>query len=243
MNGKLTEFFGKIKKLSVKIWNCLFPKECLGCGKDDTYCCESCVSKMKLSAPNVCFLCNEKCVGQGICGKCVELSVLDAMIVSTNYKNTLAEKLIKHLKYDFVVELVVPLVGLLKQKIEKMEANELFDRAILIPVPLHRRRFLSRGFNQAEIIAKELAAAHYCELKIDIVKMTKSTKKQFGLSREERQKNVAGVFIVVKPELVVGKKIIVIDDVLTTGATLAELARALKKCGATKIIGAAIAHE
>ncbi|MFH0814627.1 MAG: phosphoribosyltransferase family protein [Candidatus Falkowbacteria bacterium] len=243
MNGKLTAFFGKIKKLSLKIWASLFPKECLGCGKEDVYCCDQCVSKMKMSALNICFLCNKKATGLGICEGCAEISGVDALIVATNYKDTLAEKLIKHLKYDFVVELVQPLVSLLKQKIETMEARQFFSGALLIPVPLHRRRFLSRGFNQSEIIAKELVSAYGCELKTDVVKRTKATKKQFGLSREARQKNIQGAFTIVKPELVKGRKIIIIDDVLTTGATLSELAKILKKCGAIKVVGAAIAHE
>jgi ComF family protein len=237
------ELIGRLKNLSVWLWEKLFPKECVGCSAEGSYFCNDCFGKVELKKDSVCFLCNRGFARLGICNDCAKSSGLDAVIVATSYKDTLIERLIKYLKYNFVIELADSLAMLLARQIDRHGAKELLKGAIVIPVPLHRRRFLERGFNQSELLAKKLADLYNLELKSDVVSRVKKTKPQFGLPREERQKNICGAFNIVKPELVNGRTVAIVDDLLTTGATMEELATALKAVGAGRVIGLVVAHE
>jgi len=112
----------------------------------------------------------------------------------------------------------------------------------IVPVPLHRRSRLKRGFNQSELLAREMAKL--CNMKVEkhnLVKI-KNTRSQVNLSKEEREANVKGVFRVCNPVIFRGKNIILIDDVCTTGATMSECARVLKSCDAAGVRGIVIAH-
>lgn len=106
---------------------------------------------------------------------------------------------------------------------------------ILVPVPLHRSRLWSRGFNQAALIAWELARG--CGVGHDpfVLKRRKRTAALKGMSPLQRRREVSGAFVVVKPDRIAGRKIILVDDVLTTGSTANSCARALKRAGAGRI--------
>jgi ComF family protein len=109
---------------------------------------------------------------------------------------------------------------------------------LLIPLPLSRRRKNERGFNQAEEIARHLAKLLSLDMGTDILARVRHTKPQTETGNvAERRQNVLGCFSVTKPEAVAGRNIILLDDVTTSGATLGEAARALKTCGAGKILG------
>ena len=114
---------------------------------------------------------------------------------------------------------------------------ELGDYNFVIAVPLFGDKERERGFNQSELLAGILAREKKLFLLKGAVKKTKDTPSQTGLSKEERRENVKEVFKVVKPELVKGRRILIVDDVATTLATVDELARALGKAGAA---GAAV---
>ena len=105
----------------------------------------------------------------------------------------------------------------------------------IVPVPLHYRRFFKRGYNQSEVIASMLAKQLNKPYK-NLLKRTRSTQRQATLSREERLKNLQGAFAVKKPAHVSGKKILLVDDVLTTGATLHACAEALQQAGSAEIL-------
>ena len=111
----------------------------------------------------------------------------------------------------------------------------------LIPVPLHKSRYRERGFNQSEIVAQEISKITGISVLKSGLKRRKNTKDQTNLSPEQREENVRGAFTVTESERMNGKKIILVDDVITTGATLSECAHVLKQAGAEKIIGMTIA--
>ncbi len=120
---------------------------------------------------------------------------------------------------------------------------------ILVPIPISRKRYRQRGFNQSELIARAYRQAlmnHHgltLTLRTDILMKQKSTQKQgTSSSREERMSNMDHVFAVTDKSLVAGKCIIVIDDVTTTGATLHDARRALQEAGATKVLAWTIAN-
>ncbi len=116
-------------------------------------------------------------------------------------------------------------------------SNFLQGEAILFPVPLHWSRQWRRHYNQASELAYELSKITSLEFETMLAKRIKRTKRQVGLNSSERKKNVAGAFMAAPNalELSKGKRIIIVDDVITTGATLNSLAKALRKVGIKKI--------
>lgn len=125
---------------------------------------------------------------------------------------------------------------------------------VLIPVPLHKKKLKDRGFNQAEEIAKYLAEAWKITLLSDVLIKTRKTESQTKLSKEQREKNVREAFRLREPpsfahqrkggsEIIQGKKVLLVDDVYTTGSTMNECARVLKEAGAKQVWGIAVARE
>ena len=139
------------------------------------------------------------------------------------FTNTLRE-IIHHLKYGDRVSLAKPLGDILKQCHER----EPFTGDLVIPVPLHSARERARGFNQAELIAARLGLRTAGRL----LRRRKATPSQTGLTRNQRKRNLAGAFEV-RGE--VSGTVIVVDDVYTTGSTMNEIARTLKRAGAERV--------
>ena len=133
-------------------------------------------------------------------------------------------EIIHQLKYADRVSLAKPLGDILKECLER----EPFTGGMIIPVPLHRSRERVRGFNQAELIAARLGVSTTTRL----LRRRKDTPSQTGLTRNERRRNLAGAFEV---DGRISGTVIVVDDVYTTGATLNEIARTLKRAGAERV--------
>jgi ComF family protein len=119
---------------------------------------------------------------------------------------------------------------------------------IIVPVPLNRLRLLSRRFNQAAILAKTLSKLSKLPMDPSVLRRMRSTASQVGLSQAQRRRNVAGAFGVPRNRRasVSGKRVLLVDDVITTGATAAACARALKRAGAIRVDVVALAiatHE
>jgi ComF family protein len=112
---------------------------------------------------------------------------------------------------------------------------DLTDEPILVPVPLHRSRLWTRGFNQAALLAAELA--RLCSASHDpfVLKRSKRTAALKGMSPVQRKREVAGAFEVEDPSVVDGRKVILVDDVLTTGSTTEGCAKTLRRAGAVRI--------
>jgi ComF family protein len=134
-------------------------------------------------------------------------------------------EIIHHLKYADRVSLAGPLGDILRECLQK----ESFQGDVVVPVPLHRSRERIRGFNQAELLASRTG------LPVDnrILRRRKNTPSQTGLTRNERKRNLAGAFEV-RGEAA-GRKMILVDDVYTTGSTMNEIARTLKRAGAERV--------
>jgi len=114
--------------------------------------------------------------------------------------------------------------------------------ALLIPIPLHKKRERTRGFNQSLLIATALGEKLGMEVRGDILRKTKKTTPQMELSREERLKNMDGVFAVSDTSIVRNRTILLLDDVKTTGATLENAARVLRSAGAKRVWALTVAH-
>lgn len=111
---------------------------------------------------------------------------------------------------------------------------------LLIPVPLHRGRLFRRGYNQALEIARAISTTTGMQLRQELAQRTRATADQIGTSAVQRRRNVRGAFVV--DPRVAGHSIALLDDVMTTGATLDELARVCRKAGATRIEAWAVAR-
>jgi len=163
----------------------------------------------------------------GRCGLCrAGLTGFDAAFSFGSFEDELRE-LIHLLKYGRVRTLARPLGNLLALALPHTEQ---FD--VVVPIPMHWLRRWRRGFNQAELLANEIgrrASVPVCRL----VRRVKATGPQAGLTNAKRRANVAGAFRVVAPAA--GKRILLVDDVLTTGATAAACAAALKRAGAKRV--------
>ena len=110
-------------------------------------------------------------------------------------------------------------------------------------VPLSRRRLRKRGYDQAELLAK-LIAKHLGQRPVRLLKKLRDTPPQSQTgSGEKRRANIAGAYACLRPELVKGKRILLVDDIVTTGATLSEAAKVLKKAGAKEVICATLARS
>lgn len=226
------------------ILDIVFPKSCLNCGGEGDYLCDDCKSCLEMS-PYIYCLCEDakRLFEIGKCRLC-RSKKLDGLYSALPYQNNLTKKLIHNFKYEpFIKELSKPLSSLIIEHFQLLDNNPNLSLFALIPIPLHQRRLKWRGFNQAEEIAKGLA--NY--LKIPLINgcliKIRETPTQMELSGEERKENIKGVFLVKNKNLIQNKKILLLDDVYTTGSTMEECARILKESGAREIIGIAVARE
>jgi ComF family protein len=166
---------------------------------------------------------------QGRCGMCRNgLRGFDAAYCYGSYLGELRE-VIHLFKYDRVKPLAGPLGALLK---EALPVDESFDA--VVPVPLHWRRRWERGFNQSELLGR-IVARHRGIACRDLLRRLRSTDAQAGLSRTARRENVAAAFRVRGGRRLDGQRLLLIDDVMTTGSTVAACARALKQAGAARV--------
>ncbi len=109
------------------------------------------------------------------------------------------------------------------------------DYSLIVPVPLHPRRLRERGFNQSVVLAREIAGEHSISLDFTILKRMIYTEPQVNLDRKKRGSNVKGAFKIMDSEGVKGERVILIDDVYTTGSTVRECARVLIRSGVAEV--------
>jgi ComF family protein len=153
-------------------------------------------------------------------------------------------ELIHLLKYDGVLPTAKPLGRLLAHSIAELRLSTTDSRPVLIPVPLHSSKRRERRFNQSELIARAALKYLPSDFKLDshILVRERETRSQVGLDREARIQNMQGAFRVIAPQRIAGRTVIVVDDVMTTGTTVSECARILKRAGAEKVFAATVAR-
>ena len=197
---------------------------------------------MYVASP-LCLICGIPFAGVGedhICGACqTHPPHFDYARAHLLYEGA-GRDLIHAYKYRYKTHLRQPL-GLLL--LEGMEGF-LRERAVelLIPVPLHRPRLRIRGFNQAQLLCAMVSERLSIPVLPDGLIRTRPTQPQVELSAADRRNNVKGAFAVKNPEKMQGKKILLLDDVMTTGSTVNECAAELKKCGATSVTVVTVAR-
>ena len=233
------------KKIQNFVLNLLYPQFCFNCGQEATsYLCEDCKSTLEILQSHQKYSSQKGEENKFSSSPFAVARDLKDLYFALPYQNLLIKNLIRKFKYQpFVRELAIPLTSLIITHFQLIEKSptEFFD-FILIPVPLEKRKLKWRGFNQAEEIGKELSKFLKISLLNNVLAKIKETPSQVELSDEERKENIKGVFLVKDEELIKNRKILLIDDIYTTGATMEECARVLKTAGAKEIIGIVVAR-
>ncbi|MFA5158314.1 MAG: ComF family protein [Patescibacteria group bacterium] len=234
----IVELKNNVAAISNFCLDLIFPKTCVNCGKFGSFVCNDCLSKIKPIKTQVCPKCGKISDLGKWCSGCKGKSNLAGIIVGAAYRSGPTKEMIHYLKYNSVKELARPLADLL---IDQLIEEELSNKVIVASVPLHKKRYLERGYNQSEIIAKIVVAKLGLNYQNLLVRK-KYTESQVKLKGGARRSNLTGAFAVLDPVSIKGKTILLIDDVSTTGSTLEECARVLRAAGAMRIYGLVIAR-
>lgn len=218
-----------------------FPSYCLLCSSfldqpGERVICRRCWESLNIRLPSCCLCCGRFFIQEvepHFCSQCLQKHPPFSLHRSCGeYKGKLKDiiLLFKYRKYKL---LGASLARFADQVLGK-EKRLWWGAELITPVPIHPRRKKERGFNQSRLIAKEMSRRKNIELWEGLVKK-KSTLPQAGLSMEERPKNVKGVFSVMDPSRIQGRVVVLVDDVYTTGATVQECSRVLRKEGAREV--------
>ena len=234
--------FSTIKEFLLDVF---FPRFCFGCNREGKWLCDDCLATLEIRNYVVCPICLKRTLDFKTCRSCQSKTILSGLFWALSYENLLVKKLIHRFKYEpFVRELKQPLSYIIISHlllIEFFSTNNPAD-FILIPIPLHIKRKKWRGFDQTEEISKEISNYFGIPLLTNILIRKKETLPQVDLEEKERKENIKGVFSLKNVQEIQGKKIFLVDDVYTTGATMEEATRVLKEVGAKEIWGVTVAR-
>ncbi len=228
-----------MKQVFKSILDLIFPVTCIKCGKEGNYLCDECANQIKKYEHSFCPECRMKTGIGEYCEKCKRNNELAGILLDYDFDDKLLLNAVHLFKYEFVRELKKPLAKLLPRKkiIEVADKN-----SIIIPVPTHKSKLNSRGYNQSELLAKELALDLKIEFRSDILTKSKKTHSQMSLKREDRIDNLKNAFKIKNYSPIKGKTILIVDDICTTGSTMKECATILSKHQPKQIWGVVIAR-
>lgn len=225
----------------------LFPIECINCKTEGSWICKKCLTRLEHQLSQKCIFCDKINVFGEICQYCKRKNnfYLDGILIANSYDNKCIKKLIKLYKYNFIQDIKTILqnhiCAFMKNIIMLSHINKQtpklikkFDENLIIPVPLQTKRLKWRGFNQSEQIAEKVANTFVIKFDKKNLVRIKNTKPQSKLNKKQRLENIINCFEWQGKSLK-KQNIILIDDVVTTGATLNECAKILKKNGAGQI--------
>lgn len=232
-------FFRKIATLAL---DTIFPIQCLGCREAGVWLCNQCRNRIPLETREVCYVCKNFSQGGRTCFPCQKICSLSAVISFLNYDHDMVQQPLRLAKYGSVQAALSPLIdAVIPQLIPKIEALDIDPRALtFVPVPLHPLRLRDRGFNQAEMIAKRLAAASSGQC-VDALKRRWYGPPQVSLDEIDRARNIKGNIVCKNPQAVKGRVAVVVDDVATTGSTLDACGRALRAAHPDDVWGMVLA--
>ncbi len=203
----------------------LFPKKCVICGRSGKMICDQCFSDLRI-VEGKCPMCSGRSLQGWTHNRCRKKQGMEGLSAMWSYRDPRVKKIIKGIKYRRYKDLI-------KEIMERVDGN--IEADFIVPIPLYWQRLNDRGFNQAEEIARYLDKQKL----VDILVRKKKTKPLAEMrTKEERSEEIKGVFELKKEaKRIVGKKILLVDDVYTSGATMREAAKVLKRNGAREVWG------
>lgn len=247
----------------------IFPKYCVNCKKFGDFLCPNCFARLSFDTKNICLVCGNGSYDGLTHPRCSGRYRINGSFTGVVF-NPISKKLIYQFKYKPHLSSLSSFLGelLYESLIQNEEFNHIIgSKLVFIPIPLSSKRFKKRGYNQAEILAKELSKKFGFPV-CNCLDRVKETRTQVGLSKKERKENVAGAFAlsssvsVSQPvtsnvnrqtirasktsdqiQFLRGKNVILVDDVLTTGSTFSEASSILKRNGASRVWAIAFARE
>ena len=215
----------------------ILPVRCGGCGALGSLYCDRCRQRTRRLREPLCRRCGAEAeFSKARCGCRHRLHALGRLRSAARYEGPL-ENAIHRFKYQGRRPLAAPLAQLLADRL----AVDGSPAELVTWVPLHARRLRQRGYNQAELLSRELSKAFRLELAPGSLMRLRDTQPQVGLDRRRRWDNVAGAFAW-RGEPLLRRAVLLIDDVATTGATLEACALALRDAGAGAVTGLTVAR-
>jgi ComF family protein len=227
-----------LRRLLAGALDVLMPQDCLVCGEAAAArgVCAACVADLPWRPRSACPVCALPALDGGLCGQCLrEPPAYDATLALFDYAFPV-DVLVHALKYRQRLSVATFLAAELCTLGEQVAA----EADCVVPMPLHVRRLAGRGFNQAVELARPLARSAALPMELARVRKLYDTPPQASLAREERLLGPRGVFCCER--MLDGLHVLVVDDVMTTGATLNELARCLKRKGAARVTNLVVAR-
>lgn len=226
------------QKRSAQGWltKLIYPINCLECGQESDWLCPTCLKALTISnQPKRCNICRK--VGEnGLCSKCRAETGLDCLVALFSYKQPAVSRLVTNLKYSGSHDITRFLKAGYGRQVTRLLPEQIGDwHFTFIPMtPSHKKE---RGYNQSQILAETWGedASIFSALK-----KSKETPSQVGLTRTERKKNLHRAFELEKKS---PEKVIICDDIVTTGSTLREVAKLLRRGGAKEVWGLTLSRD
>lgn len=221
--------------------NFAFPQTCPNCDTQIDECqlfCEKCFHQISFIKPPFCYRCGLPLNSDGyhpndkiLCPNCLKKRPTYDLARAVFIYDSFSKTSILKLKYADKMEYAYPFIELMRQA-----GKELFEKTdIIMPVPMHWKRQLKRKYNQADLLGRTLSKKIKIPYMAKVLIRSRHTETQENKSFEERNHNVKDAFQVRNPLAIKNKRILLIDDVFTTGATVNNCAKALKKSGAKAV--------
>ncbi len=212
---------------------------CGGCGSRGAPLCGDCLSLFRrVETGASCPLCGRWVSSPGTCGACIEdHPPFERGYYGFYFDGPLREALLSF-KFKGRKDVGRLLVSLLEDELKLI--CERFD--VIIPLPVTEKRLKERGFNQSYVIAEEIGAITARPINFSSLYKQRETRDQYALSREERRKNVRGAFAVRRSDTITGKRVLLVDDLMTTGNTAHEASRVLLSGSAKAVVVFALAR-
>jgi competence protein ComFC len=233
----------------------IFPKKCVSCKKQGEYLCAGCFSYLSFNVKNLCLVCNKPSIDGSTHLDCVANYMIDGCFSSLSYNKTVQKMIysFKHKPYltdskqvlgDLFYEGLIQNEGFIKEITTPSHRLRQNGDWQIVPVPLYPTKQKKRGYNQAEILAKDLGKKFNIPVK-NLLKRIRDTKAQVELKTKERKVNIKGAFSIIHNSefMINNSSIFLIDDVVTTGSTLLECANVLKRAGAKRVFGVTLARD
>ncbi len=219
-----------------------FPPACAFCEapivESEALLCDSCSDSMDQVNEPICVQCGLPVPGLAVqgsdrCGRCLaDPPVYEKARYAVYYEGAVRDALLRF-KFAGALHVAAALSQILTAAYRRHFRPDHFD--LIVPVPIHRTRLIHRGFNQVVVLAEKLSRETGIPLDRTSFKKKKDTPPQVGLTRAARVKNLRGSFGLQRPDRIRGRKVLLVDDVATTGSTIAEAAKTIVRSGAARV--------